>query len=452
MREGAATIATGGNQTGWLRWRTRFCDVRPYRSPMSEKSKFLFATCQVGAETALKREMARIWPDFRFAYSRPGFLTFKLPAGAVPPDSLDLQSVFARAYGLSLGKATGATLEERVRKVWELVGGLPIDGVHVWPRDVQEPGARDYEPGMTPVALEIAEAIRGTFPFAASESGTLSTIHASPPGPPLLRGGDANTEFGQLVADVVLVDETEWWVGYHRVRSTASAWPGGFFPEALPVDAVSRVYLKMLEAIRWAGFQIGPGQRVVEIGCAPGGASQALLNLGAKVIGVDPAEMHPLVLGHPRFRHIRRRSKEVRRHEFLDTDWLTCDINLPPNYTLDAVEAIVAYPGVRLQGLLLTLKLIDWSLAEELPAYLDRVRSWGFHAVEARQLHHNRREVCVAASDFRPGLPQMATVVQSQTDKTRRRPQRGTTAAQRKRNQQPKRTRSKRIKKAIETD
>ena len=43
--------------------------------------RFLFATCQLGAEGALKAEVARRC-DFRLAYSRPGFLTFKLPPDA----------------------------------------------------------------------------------------------------------------------------------------------------------------------------------------------------------------------------------------------------------------------------------------------------------------------------------------------------------------------------------
>jgi 23S rRNA (cytidine2498-2'-O)-methyltransferase len=409
---------------------------------------FLFATCQVGAETALKQELARVWPAFRFAYSRPGFLTFKLPAGAVPPDDLDLGSVFARAYGFSLGKATGATREERIRQVWELAGKLAIERVHVWPRDLYEPGAHDYEPGLTDEALEVAGLVANAGSVrnapvkqaeAAAAMGVPLPGGATPPGPPFLRGGGVEFEIGRLALDVVLVEEGEWWVGYHRTRSVPSTWPGGLLPESLPADAVSRVYLKMLEAIRWAGFRIGPGQRVIEIGCAPGGASQVLLNLGANVVGVDPAEMHPLVLGHPRFRHIRRRSKEVPRREFLGTDWLTCDINLPPNYTLDAIEAVVSYPGVCLQGMLLTLKLIDWSLAAQIPDYLDRVRSWGFRDVEARQLHHNRREICVAASDFRPLAPATAATREA---KTKRRPERGGTAAQRKINQRPKRTKS----------
>jgi 23S rRNA (cytidine2498-2'-O)-methyltransferase len=390
---------------------------------------FLFTTCQVGAETSLKQELARVWPAFRFAYSRPGFLTFKLPAGAVPPDDLDLGSVFARAYGFSLGKATGATREERIHQVWELAGTKKIERVHLWPRDLYEPGAHDYEPGQTDDARELATLVANAAPINPAEVAAASGA--------LLPSGASADDIGRLALDVVVVDEGEWWVGFHRTRSMTSTWPGGLLPDALPADAVSRVYLKMLEAIRWSGFCVGPGQRVIEIGCAPGGASQVLLNLGASVVGVDPAEMHPLVMGHPRFRHIRRRSKEVPRREFLGADWLTCDINLPPNYTLDAIEAAVSYPGVRLQGMLLTLKLIDWSLAERIPEYLERVRSWGFRDVAARQLHHNRREICVAASDYRPPSPAAATRGNA---KSSRRPGSRGPAAARKPNRRPKRT------------
>ncbi len=69
-----------------------------------------------------------------------------------------------------------------------------------------------------------------------------------------------------------------------------------------------------------------------------------------------------------------------------------------PEYTLDAVEAIVTHPEVRIAGLLLTLKLLEWDLAAELPVYLERIRSWGYPHVAARQLHHGRQEVCVVAT------------------------------------------------------
>jgi 23S rRNA (cytidine2498-2'-O)-methyltransferase len=107
--------------------------------------------------------------------------------------------------------------------------------------------------------------------------------------------------------------------------------------------------------------------------------------------------MDERVAAHPKFTHIRKRGHEVRRREFRSVRWLTADINVAPHYTLDAVEAIVTHRDVRIEGLLLTLKLLDWNLADEVPAYLDRVRSWGYRHVAARQLSHNRQEICVKA-------------------------------------------------------
>jgi len=48
--------------------------------------------------------------------------------------------------------------------------------------------------------------------------------------------------------------------------------------------------------------------------------------------------------------------------------------------------------------MLLTLKLPDWQLAERIPEYLDRIRSWDYRYVRARQLAFNRHEICVAPS------------------------------------------------------
>jgi 23S rRNA (cytidine2498-2'-O)-methyltransferase len=118
---------------------------------------------------------------------------------------------------------------------------------------------------------------------------------------------------------------------------------------------------------------------------------------GYNVIGIDPAEMDPAVLAHPNFTHIRRRAVQVRRRDLRKVRWLMADMNVAPGYTLDVVESIVTHPEVNVRGMLLTLKLFEWKLAGELPAWLDRIRSWGYNVVRARQLQHNRQEVCVAA-------------------------------------------------------
>lgn len=119
---------------------------------MSAHPAFVFATCQVGAEPTLKGEVARRWPEWRFAYSRPGFLTFKLPADTAFVDDFTLDCVFARAYGLTLGKVTGANPDELAQAAWRLATGRHFDRLHVWQRDTEAPGQHGFEPAVTPMA------------------------------------------------------------------------------------------------------------------------------------------------------------------------------------------------------------------------------------------------------------------------------------------------------------
>ena len=340
---------------------------------------FLFVTCQVGAERAVKSELARLWPSFHFAYSRSGFLTFKLPAEHDLADDFDLKSVFARAMAfhsarrappsstIALGKsgnsrpacvATRCMSGSAIRPRPALTASSPTSprrrsrpkqrfagGRQLTPRDVHSP------------------------PWPSRDSSCSIASSSSPPS-----GGSAIT----------------------GPAATNRATPAGC-EIALPAGAVSRAYLKMEEALAWSALPIERGQEFVEIGCAPGGASQALLAHGLKVIGIDPAEVDPCVLAAKNFTHIRKRGVDVRRREFRHVNWLAADMNVAPQYTLDTVEAIVTHSAVNIRGLLLTLKLLDWTLAEEIPAYLERIRSWGYRDVRARQLAHDRQEICIAA-------------------------------------------------------
>lgn len=348
---------------------------------MSEPHDFLFVTCQVGAEGALKRELAKYRPSFRFAYSRPGFLTFKLPAEHRLADDFDLKAIFARSYGFSLGKVEVTDEEAAAADVWKLAAGREFQALHVWPRDKFAPGEHDYEVGLTDESRAVEALLRRTAP---PEFANLTT-----PKP---------TERGDLVLDVIVVEPNLWWVGYHRAAGLTTRRPGGIFDEIqLPYEAVSRAYLKMEEGLVWSGLPVRRGDTACEIGCAPGGSCQALLNRGLTVLGVDPAEMHPAVLDHPDFRHLRMRGAEVKRRELRGVRWLMTDMNVAPNYTLDTVEALVTHPDVEVEGMLLTLKLLDWRQADAAEDYRSRVQSWGFAKVRMRQLQHNRREFCLTA-------------------------------------------------------
>ena len=344
---------------------------------------FLLVTCQAGAERAVKGELARRWPDFRVAFSRKGFLTFKLPEGLYLPADFDLESVFARTYAFSLGHVSGDDVAALAREVWQLWGDKPFERIHVWQRDMAEPGENGFEATITAEAILAAQAIREACPRPERLPGNADPAEAARP--------------GDRVLDCVLVDPGQWWIGTHRARGIPSRYPGGMMPLVPPADMVSRAWLKMEEALRWSQLPISAGARCAELGSAPGGASQALLARGVELIGVDPAEMDATIMSHPNFQHFRCRATDVRRRDFRKIRWLTADMNVAPNFTLDAVEGIVTYPQVNVRGLLLTLKLLDWQLAFRVPEYLDRVRSWGYNVVHARQLQYDRREFCVAA-------------------------------------------------------
>src|SRR5688572_14579868 len=125
-------------------------------SPLS--SKFFFTVCQVGAEKSLKEELTTRYPHLRFSFSRPGFVTFKSsdPAREFQPQ-LEIESVFARAYGLSMGKilfkdkpVTEAISElfSHAKRLAEQ-SGKPKLRLHFWKRDHHKPGEepQGWDPG-----------------------------------------------------------------------------------------------------------------------------------------------------------------------------------------------------------------------------------------------------------------------------------------------------------------
>ncbi len=196
------------------------------------------------------------------------------------------------------------------------------------------------------------------------------------------------------IGDLVLVERDEWWLGWHRASTPETRWPGGVPPIALPPRMISRAYLKIVEALEWSELPIQPGDRCVEIGSSPGGSCLALLERGLLVTGIDPAEMDSEVLAHPNFTHIRAIAKNVKRGIFRECRWLVMDANVAPNYTLDTLDGVLTQGGARPEGLVLTLKLTDPALVEELPAIAERIRRYGYGRVRMRQLAYNRQEIC----------------------------------------------------------
>jgi 23S rRNA (cytidine2498-2'-O)-methyltransferase len=320
----------------------------------------------------------------RFAFSRPGFVTFRAAEKIVVGRELELHSVFARTWGYSIGKLGGDDDSALARDAWRLVEaqvpGTPFPHVHVWQRARPLPG----DAGFDGAADELARAIGDLLVAQRPESATPVAVNAE-------------AAAGELVLDCVLVERHEWWLGWHRAASPETRWPGGVPPIALPERLISRAYLKIIEALEWSELPVAAGDRCVEIGSSPGGSCLALLERGLLVTGIDPAEMDAAVLAHPNFTHVRARAKDVKRNVFRDCRWLVMDANVAPSYTLDTLEGVLTSGGAHPEGLVLTLKFTDPVLAEKLPPLAERIRRYGYRSVRMRQLAFNRQEVCAVA-------------------------------------------------------
>jgi 23S rRNA (cytidine2498-2'-O)-methyltransferase len=343
--------------------------------------RFLFVCSQPGAEPALKQELATTQPEWRFAFSRPGFLTFKWLAARQPGDRIQLRSAFARTYGWSLGPVVGASAESRAQDAARRLAEQEIKQLHVWQRQSRAPSS-----GLPRITSPQTEASARLIHSALTQVPAFADVPLNQP-----------AARGQRVGDCIVLGPDQWWLGWHQATSFGQRWPGGVPQIPLPPRMISRAYLKLQEALLWSELPCQAGDRCIDLGSAPGGASQALLERGLYVVGVDPAEMHADILAHPHFIHLRKRGAQVRRLAFRGCRWLFADANVAPKHTLDTVESIVTHEATNVQGLLLTLKLANWTVAQRLPEFVERVKSWGYEDVRCRQLACNHQEVCLAA-------------------------------------------------------
>ena len=317
-------------------------------------TSFAFATCAVGLEPALKLDVARRRPELRFAYSRPGLVTFRSPTEITADDTPG--SVFAHVWGQSIGaEKSPAALAQRVAQ-------LGATRVHIFAREPE------------------------------------STVDLTPWRDALAALPTGIAHDGELVADVIVADGEPAWLGMHRQDAHHLPHAGGAIPVELPADVPSRAYAKIEEAIAWAQLPVAAGQVALEIGAAPGGAVMALARRGLTVWGVDTGELAPQVRALPGVHHLAIKVGALRWEQLPPVvDWLLVDMNLAPQVALHEIARLMPKLRPTLRGAVITLKLNAVAFVDELPALAQRIESFGFRDVRMRHLPSNRREICVVA-------------------------------------------------------
>jgi 23S rRNA (cytidine2498-2'-O)-methyltransferase len=269
------------------------------------------------------------------SYSRPGFITYK------GEEELKFGPLFCRVSGISLGKFKRDEL--RSDRAWT---------------------------------------------YALNEQLVI---------PPDLKALSDKTIFkkGETVTLIMMVGNDEFWVGQYTLRSDHLQTPGEV-SSILEKDVPSRAYYKMAEAYEAFDIPFDHQETVLELGCAPGGASKFLLNLDLKILGVDPADMDPTITRNIDFKHLRKPFETLTENDLKNgADWIVCDINLPPTVVLREVFRILTFTEPR--GLVITIKLNDLKHLELVATIREQIRKQGFSKVELKYLPSHKKEICLYA-------------------------------------------------------
>lgn len=168
-------------------------------------------------------------------------------------------------------------------------------------------------------------------------------------------------------------------------------WPAGAAPVERDRTPPSRAYQKAEEAFQWMGAAPAAGERVVDLGGAPGGWSYTALRRGAEVLAVDRAPLEPPVKGHPNL--VELLGDAFRYAPPVPVDWLLCDVIAEPRRSLGLVAEWLEKAWAR--NLVVTIKFKgagDYGLLASLGPAFEKA-----HPVFARVKHlaHNKNEVTV---------------------------------------------------------
>lgn len=342
---------------------------------MDISSPFVFATCRAGSESVMKDDVAsRQGKLLRPAFMRPQFITWK--CDELLGGSFNLDCIYARVSGLSLGMCR--TFDEVLQKL------APFSEVtfhlHVFPRETPEDGvAMEKWEAMDQVRVQLMSLI---------ETQGMKTHPVT-----------VRPKNGDWIVDVMVGEKDEpILLGAHQHSSGRHTTAGALPRLELPPGAPSRAWLKLEQALAFAGWseESLSGSVAVELGCAPGGASLALLQHGMKVIGVDTAPMDSVVLDNPRFKHLRMSAGALSESFLPDrVDMLVSDMNLAPPVALHYLDRV--QKRVRASRMIITLKINDGEMEARIHESLKQLRRMAPHPMRVTQLPANRREICVVA-------------------------------------------------------
>jgi 23S rRNA C2498 (ribose-2'-O)-methylase RlmM len=190
----------------------------------------------------------------------------------------------------------------------------------------------------------------------------------------------------------------ESWIGLTSNRKV-SPFGSLFLNREFPKSAPSRAYLKVQQGFEYIGHNLS-NEIILEVGCAPGGASHFLLQKSCQVVGIDPAEMEANITNDNNFYHLKKPVQEVDSIGNKRIDWLVVDLNLVPAISIKESLRLIKPFKKSIKGCLFNIKTGDLNHVAEIDWHLKKFKEFGFKKVQAIQLPSHRREFMVIGLSF----------------------------------------------------
>lgn len=326
------------------------------------EQQFLFFCTNIGNEKLLKEEIRLFYPDFNFSYSRKGFLTYKNKGIQYSLDTISqLELTFCTRSGICLGKSSPS----------EIVTAI-------------ESSCQKLEIELSKVSIH-SFSINSEFILEAEELFKREINEYSP--------------INKTVIDLISLGENEVWYGIHKVGKLTTNYPNSHADLEVPIEAPSRSFLKISEAIELFHINVDSNDSWFDFGSAPGGASFYLLNKGCKVWGVDPAKMDESILKNSNYTHISKSVQDLSQEDlpFRDFQWIHVDLNLNPNQAIKEVLRLSKKYSARLKGIIFTVQVVKNEYVQCIEEFEDKFFDWGFTSVYSRQVPSHKNEYIILA-------------------------------------------------------
>jgi 23S rRNA (cytidine2498-2'-O)-methyltransferase len=189
---------------------------------------------------------------------------------------------------------------------------------------------------------------------------------------------------------------------FGRVHGSSRLFFGGQQRMADDPAAPSRSYLKVEEAYRAIGRGPREGERVVDLGAAPGGWSYSAAKRGATVDAIDNGPLKAGAADHAGIVHRREDGFRFSPAEGEAYDWLFCDMVEEPHRVWRLLEQWVERKWCRRFVINLKFGRTDpIALIDEVKrSRAGLLRDWPMFRV--RHLFHDREEITVVGDSERP--------------------------------------------------